>query len=101
MGTLLFDFVDILTFGSLEKAPRKKSNHTEIHEEAVKPKPAPKNETKSHVEHKACDQKLSSVTVIKESPKKKEKNRARGYEKNPDEIAAHAAEENWREYITK
>ena len=44
---------------------------------------------------------LHEYTHATQDPKKKEKNRARGYEKNPDEIAAHAAEENWREYITK
>jgi hypothetical protein len=44
---------------------------------------------------------LHEYTHAQQDPKKKEKNRRLGYAKNPDEIEAHAAEENWREYITK
>ena len=44
---------------------------------------------------------LHEYTHAQQDPKKKAKNRLRGYKNNPDEIEAHAAEENWREYITK
>ncbi len=44
---------------------------------------------------------LHEYTHAQQDPKHKERNRRLGYKKNPDEIEAHAAEENWREYITK
>lgn len=45
VGTLLWDFIDVLTFGSLEK-PAKKKNVTKKQEEPAKPvQIAHKNET--------------------------------------------------------
>ena len=41
---------------------------------------------------------LHEYTHAKQDPRKKEKNRKLGYDNNPDEIEAHAAEKNWKKY---
>lgn len=42
---------------------------------------------------------LHEYTHATQDHRKHEKNRKLGYEKNPDEIAAHDAEKNWKKYI--
>ena len=72
MGTLLWDFIDVLTFGSLEKPPKKKHNHEQPakHDEAAKPPQVAKNETKNSTQ---AEVHLSAVCKDKETsaPKKK------------------------------